>query len=307
MANHGTAPAADRPHASNGSTARRNGLRDFLRTRRARLSPEDVGMPAAGRRRTPGLRREEVAVLAGVGVSWYTWLEQGRDINVSAEVLDAVARALRLSEPERQHLYRLAGLNPPQVRPAAPRLPVEPSLQRLLDGWSPKPAYVLDRHWYFIATNAAAREIFGLTSRDHNCLIAFFTNDRYRGAVRNWAEMAPQVVGQFRHDAGRHPDDPAFARLAERVSAVSPEFAELWARHDVSPVAQGIKALRHPEAGELTFEYTSLPLPHRPDDRLLLHNPAPGTGTAARLERWMAAVETARPDASPAGERAEAG
>ncbi|XVQ14325.1 helix-turn-helix transcriptional regulator [Spirillospora sp. CA-255316] len=265
---------------------RREELRDFLRNRRGRLTPADVGMPPAGRRRTPGLRREEVAVLAGVGVSWYTWLEQGRDIKVSDSVLDAVARALRLDEAEREHLYLLAGLNPPRAE-AEPAVPVTPELQRVLDAWAPRPGYVRDPRWNFIAINAAARAVFGYGDTDHNCLVTFFTNARYRALHTHWEQAAPGVVARFRADAARHPDDAGFAELIDGMLAASPEFAALWARHDVSSGGQAIKAVRHPDVGELVFESTVLPLPDRPGHHLVLHNPKPGSETAARLERLM--------------------
>ncbi|MWA02287.1 helix-turn-helix domain-containing protein [Actinomadura sp. LD22] len=266
---------------------RREEMRDFLRTRRARLTPADVGMPDAGRRRTPGLRREEVAVLAGVGVSWYTWLEQGRDIKVSGEVLDAIARALRLDAAEREHLYLLAGLNPPRAE-AGPAVPITPELQRPLDAWSPRPAYVRDRHWNFVAINDAARAVFGFGDTDHNCLVSFFTNARYRDMHIEWAAAAPNVVARFRADAARYPDDPEFGRIAADMIAASPEFAELWPRHEVSSATQAVKGVRHPEAGEMVFEGTLLPLADRPGTHLVLQNPRPGTGTMERLERLMA-------------------
>ncbi|RSN71362.1 helix-turn-helix transcriptional regulator [Actinomadura sp. WAC 06369] len=275
------------PETSSGGDRRRAELRDFLRTRRARVTPADVGMPSGGRRRTPGLRREEVAVLAGVGVSWYTWLEQGRDIKVSEDVLDAVARALRLDRAEREHLYLLAGLNPPRAA-AGPAVPVTPELRRLLDAWSPRPAYIRGRHWDLVAINDAAREVFGYGDTDHNCLVTFFTSMRYRRQHLHWEAAAPGVVGRFRADAARHPDDPEFARIVADLGTVSPEFAELWARHEVSTGAQAVKAVLHPEAGELVFESTLLPLADRPGQDLVLHNPRPGTGTEERLERLMA-------------------
>ncbi|HEU5028672.1 MAG TPA: helix-turn-helix transcriptional regulator [Spirillospora sp.] len=271
---------------SSASGRRRGEMRDFLRTRRARLTPADVGMPDAGRRRTPGLRREEVAVLAGVGVSWYTWLEQGRDIKVSEEVLDAIARALRLDPAEREHLYLLAGLNPPR-REAGPAAPITPELRRVLDAWSPRPAYVRDRYWNFIAINDAARAVFGFGDVDHNCLVSFFTNVRYRDMHTHWAEAAPGVVARFRGDAARYPDDPEFGRIADDMIAASAEFAGLWERHEVSGEAQAVKGVRHPEVGEMVFEGTVLPLADRPGQHLVLHNPRPGTGTQERLERLM--------------------
>ncbi|MFC0623614.1 helix-turn-helix transcriptional regulator [Kribbella deserti] len=262
---------------------RRDELRDFLRSRRARLTPEDVGMATVGRRRTPGLRREEVAVLAGVGVSWYTWLEQGRDINVSAEVLDAISRALRLSDPERSHLYVLAGLNPP--RPVSREATVTPELRQLLDAWSPRPAMLLDNYWNLLAINDAARLIFGYDDADHNCLVSFFTNPRYRVMHSEWASIAPGVVAAFRADAAHAPDDPEFARVISELSAISPEFVAHWARHDVGDHSQSTKAVKHPEVGDLIFDRTTLVVADRPDWRLELYNPRPGTESLVRLEQ----------------------
>lgn len=255
-------------------SSRREQLRDFLRSRRARLTPDDVGMAPGGKRRTPGLRREEVAVLAGVGVSWYTWLEQGRDINVSAEVLDAIARVLRLTEAERAHLYLLAGLNPPAA--AAWAGTVTPELRRLLDTWAP-PALLRDRYWNLVAVNDAARTVFGLDGG--NCLVAFFTNDRYRDMHVEWAAVAPSVVAAFRADAAHAPDDPEFARVIDDLRSVSPEFAALWARHDVGVPKQAVKAIRHPASGELFFDMTTLAAVDHPGWYLELYNlvvPHPG-------------------------------
>lgn len=255
------------------TSASREQLRDFLRTRRARLTPTDVGIPSAGRRRTPGLRREEVALLAGVGVSWYTWLEQGRDITVSADVLDAVGRALRLTEPERVHLYLLAGLNPPPAS-AARDGEVAPELRRLLDAWLPRPAVLRDRYWNLLAVNDAARTVLGYDDTDHNCLFTFFTNARYRALHVQWAAVAPAVVAAFRADAAHFPGDAEFERVIDSLRAVSPEFAELWARHDVGAPTQVVKAVRHPEDGDVVFDLTTLAVADRPDLLLELYNPS---------------------------------
>nr|WP_232328378.1 helix-turn-helix transcriptional regulator [Kibdelosporangium sp. MJ126-NF4] len=256
-------------------------IREFLRSRRSRLSPQDVGMPTTSSRRTPGLRREEVAVLAGVGVSWYTWLEQGREINVSADVLDAVARALRLDAVEREHLYLLAGLNPPPALPSDDEVSAE--LRRVIDGWLPRPAYVIDRHWNLVAVNRAARLVFGYDQGGGNCLVSFFTDPCHRAAVRDWENGARAIVGQFRADAARYPDDPEFGRLAERMRETSPAFAEIWAQHPVGSAGSGVKAM-----GELVFEYATLPLPDLPGHRLLLYTPVQGTATESRLAALLA-------------------
>ncbi|WP_246090394.1 helix-turn-helix transcriptional regulator [Nonomuraea deserti] len=265
---------------------RRTELRDFLRSRRARLAPADVGMPEAGRRRTPGLRREEVAVLAGVGVSWYTWLEQGRDITVSSEVLDAISGALRLDEAERRHLYLLAGLNPPPGTAAAAESVTE-ELRRVIDAWSPRPAYIMDRHWNFVAVNDAARAVFGYGRTDHNCLVAYFTNERFRAMSLDWAQHAADVAGRFRADAAQYPDDPEFERIACELVAASPEFTDIWARHDVTAGNSAVKSIRHPDAGDLCFEALKMPLDDHPGLHLVLHNPRPGTGTESRLAKLV--------------------
>ncbi|MFI5938715.1 helix-turn-helix transcriptional regulator [Streptomyces uncialis] len=266
-------------------------IRAFLRSRRSRLTPEEVGMPSGGGRRSPGLRREEVAVLAGVGVSWYTWLEQGRAINVSAGVLDAVARVLRLTPAEREHLYLLAGQNPPQAPVGAGSVP--PGLRRVIDSWLPRPAYVIDRHWNLIAVNRAARLVFGYGDGDHNCLVSFFVNVRHRSTQACREDAARAMAGQFRADAARYPDDPEFERMAAELCSVSPEFADVWAGHDIGSAAQGVKVIEHPGAGQLAFEYTTLPLPDLPGHRLLLYVPPPGTGTESRLASLLTGSQSA--------------
>lgn len=231
-------------------------------------------------------------MIAGVGVSWYTWLEQGRDIRVSAQVLDAVSRALRLDGHERAYLHRLAGLNPPT--PAAGSVPaINPELRRMLDAWLPRPAYILDRHWGLAAINATAREVFGLGDQDHNCLVSFFTSSRYRAAYTDWERVAPDIVAHFRADAAWHQEDQEFHRLAAELSLVSEEFARLWARHEVSERTQGTKLLTHPALGALHFEYTRLPLPDHSGHRMILHNAIPGTGTEEKLPRLAKLAEAA--------------
>lgn len=268
---------------------RRVEMREFLRSRRARVAPEDVGMPGGGGRRTPGLRREEVAVLAGVGVSWYTWLEQGREINVSGDVLDAVARVLQLAPAEREHLYLLAGLNPPQSPPVGPDDRVPDALRRVIDGWLPRPAYIIDRHWNLVAVNRAARVVFGYDEGTHNCLVNFFTNARYRAELDRWQDAARAIVGQFRADAARYPDDPEFGRIADDMCAANPAFAEVWAERPVGSATHGVKVLDNPEVGLLSFEYTTLPLPELPGSRLLLHTPMADGRTAGRVAALLEA------------------
>ncbi|MFC8734614.1 helix-turn-helix transcriptional regulator [Luteimicrobium sp. NPDC057192] len=278
------------PHTSgtDAAAARRAELRDFLRTRRARVSPADVGLPDAGRRRTPGLRREEVAVLAGVGASWYQWLEQGRDIQVSPQVLDAVARVLLLSSAERRHLYALAGLNPPAAEVDGDARGVGEGLMRLLDSWMPSPAHVMDRYWNCVMYNEASAAVLGMRPDiPQNCMVAFFTDDLYRSRAVNWEANAGSVVAQFRAACTANPGDDGYAAVVEELRETSPEFVERWAQHDVASPGFLAKELEHPVLGTLFVEATQLQVPARPDLSLVLHNPVPGTGTREKLERLL--------------------
>lgn len=260
---------------------RREELKQFLRTRRERLRPEDVGIAPGARRRTPGLRREEVAMLAGIGASWYTWLEQGRDIKVSEQVLDAISRTLRLDAVERDHLYQLVGMNPPQR--TADETPGTAQLTALLEGWMPSPAYVIDRCWNIVGTNRAAELVFGFREGDTNCLVAFFTNPAFRARHRYWDEIAPGLVSEFRRDAARYPDDPEFTRISGLLTEESADFAALWSRYEITAANQGVKAIDHPRAGCLIFEHSVLEIPDRPGVRLMLHTAQAGTDTRERV------------------------
>jgi transcriptional regulator with XRE-family HTH domain len=269
-------------------TERRDDLREFLMARRARVSPEEAGLPAGPRRRTPGLRREEVAVLAGVGVSWYQWLEQGRDITVSPQVLDAVARVLRLNEAERRHLYVLAGLNPPLPSDGQDG-PVAADLLRVIEAWMPKPAHIVDRYWNLVAANEAARLVLGFTDdQDQNCLVSFFTDQMYQTRYADWQQVARVVVANYRGEMTEHPGDLGYTLVVDGLLRISAEFAELWARQEAQPGGTLIKHLEHPLAGTLVYESVGLRLPQRPDLKLQLHNPCADTDTAARVERLLA-------------------
>jgi transcriptional regulator with XRE-family HTH domain len=264
---------------------RRHELRDFLRSRRARLTPSDVGLAVDGRRRTPGLRREEVAVLANVGLSWYTWLEQGKDINVSERVLDAVSQALRLSHAERAHLYHLAGL-PPPVRVAEPFGPDVRGLRMLAEGWSPNPAYVLDRHWNVVAANVVAQRSFNLAAPHENCLHSFFLESGVTEFYPQEEQLARELVAQLRAQVARYPDDRVLEQLVLELSANSDRFVALWELQELVETPLRSLWFRHPVAGVLSFEQMSLTPVDRPDHRLMLYTPDPESDTAERLA-WL--------------------
>ncbi|MER6097468.1 helix-turn-helix transcriptional regulator [Streptomyces sp. NPDC001728] len=270
-------------------------LREFLMSRRARVSPAEAGLPDGGaRRRTPGLRREEVAVLAGVGVSWYQWLEQGRDITVSPQVLDSVARVLRLSPAERRHLYVLAALNPPAPQTAPEDRDMCEGLRRLIDAWMPYPAHIMDAYWNTILYNDAASIVLGMRPEiSQNCLVNFFTDPLYRARVGYWEGLAPRVVAQFRSACSECPDDEGFRAVVEELKELSPEFVELWERRDILPGGQNRKELTHPLVGALFVEATQLRVPARPDLVIVMHTPLPEAGTAEKLE-WLVSPEGRR-------------
>ncbi|BAC73300.1 MULTISPECIES: helix-turn-helix transcriptional regulator [Streptomyces] len=274
-------------------THRLRELREFLMSRRARVTPVEAGLPDGGaRRRTPGLRREEVAVLAGVGASWYQWLEQGRDISVSPQVLDAVARVLRLSNAERRHLYVLAGLNPPAPEPAS-RDDCE-GLRRLIDTWMPYPAHIMDIYYNCVMYNDAAGVVLGMRPENtQNCLIDFFTDQLYRGRSHSWERNARTVVAQFRATCSACPDDEGFQQVLAQAKAASEEFAALWDERDIQDAGLIRKELEHPVVGLLCVESTAMKVPARPDLTVVLHTPLPEANTAAKLE-WLASPEGRR-------------
>ncbi|MFF4099494.1 helix-turn-helix transcriptional regulator [Streptomyces sp. NPDC001903] len=264
-------------------------------SRRARVTPTEAGLPDGGaRRRTPGLRREEVAVLAGVGVSWYQWLEQGRDITVSPHVLDSVGRVLKMSSAERRHLYVLAGLNPPALEVAPADRDMCQGLKRLIDAWMPFPAHIMDVYWNTVLYNDAAALVLGMRPEIvQNCLIAFFTDPIYKARSRHWEENACNVVAQYRAASSEWPEDEGFRAVIEEARELSPEFAVLWDQRDIRPGGQMRKEIEHPVVGTLFVESTQLRVPARPDLSIVLHTPLPATDTAEKLE-WLTSAEGRR-------------
>ena len=262
--------------------ARRTELAAFLRSRRAQLSPADVGLPegsASGRRRTPGLRREEVAQLSGVGVTWYTWLEQGREISASAQVVDALARALLLTSDQHRHLRELAGL--PAPVPPAPADDMLPRLQRLVDANAPNPASVYDEHFDYLVWNepyARVRHDPGtLPASRRNMLWMMFTDPDNRARMVYWESAARAVLSQFRAAFGRHPDDPRFAELVAALTESSPQFRDWWAEYPVRYFRPATIAIKHPEAGLIQLEMFQLRLVDQPDLVMVVQVPATTT------------------------------
>ena len=253
-----------------------NSLGAYLRNRRTKLDPASFGIPV-GRRRTPGLRREEVAHRANISATWYTWLEQGRGGSASADVLDRIARALTLTEVEREHLFLLGLGRQPEVRYRGIDA-ITPRLQRLLDTLTYSPAIVRTATWDVVAWNHAAAAVLtdygALPLSQRNILRMIFCDAGVRAAQPEWQAVARFVVGAFRIDAARAGADAEVAPLVDELCRSSPEFASLWRDNDVQTHGDGMKHLRHPKLGLVALEYSAFAVDGRPDLSLIVYNPA---------------------------------
>jgi transcriptional regulator with XRE-family HTH domain len=270
--------------------SRRKEFGDFLRSRRERLTPAAVGQPSGFRRRTPGLRREEVALLAGVGTTWYTWLEQGRDVQASVEVLNALAEALRLDRAERQHLFVLADRPSPETRATGPEA-VPGAVVRMLNSMTDQPAYVLGRRWDILAWNRAAEIVYGpygrLADEKRNALHLLFADPAHRRLLVDWDVVARASLAMFRADYAHYAGDPDFERLVAELTRESPEFAQWWPQREVAHPLAGKKRIDHPIAGRMLFEYSKFVAGDSPDMKLIVFTPVDDEGTIEKLERLL--------------------
>jgi transcriptional regulator with XRE-family HTH domain len=258
------------------STSRRAELGEFLKARRAQVTPEAVGLPPGGRRRTPGLRREELAQLAGVGVTWYTWLEQGRSINVSGQVLDAVATTLGLNDLERAHLYSLAEATP--VRPKTGVCADELVLAEILAALDPLPALITNRRFDILQPNKAYEDLFHdwhtLPCIHKNLLWCIVTEPLARKQLLNYDTEVPYLVARMRSAYVEHIGDPDWETDLDRLRKLSPEFEQLWSKHEVADGEPRLRRVLHPVAGELSFTVTELAVPAHADLMLFVETPA---------------------------------
>jgi transcriptional regulator with XRE-family HTH domain len=253
-----------------------NRLGVYLKDRRTRLDPAALGF-STGRRRTSGLRREEVAQRASISPTWYTWLEQGRGGAPSAEVLNRIASALMLTDREREHLFLLGLGRPPEVRYKAAAEGVTPRLQRLLDALEGSPALVKTATWDIVAWNRAAAVVLtdysALPPGQRNILRLMFGNSKVRAAQHDWDNIARFVVGAFRVDAARAGAVSEVSELVDELCTISPEFAAFWRENDVDVHGDGIKRLQHPVLGAIELEYSAFAVDGRPDLGMIVHNP----------------------------------
>jgi transcriptional regulator with XRE-family HTH domain len=270
---------------------RRQELRDFLKTRRARVSPTDVGLVVAGRRRTSGLRREDVASLAGVSATWYTWLEQGRPVKASSQLLENLARIFRLSPTEQLQLFHLAARQPP-LNPEPRREQVSPLMERLMAQMGTIPAFILGRRWDVLASNQAFRALYlfdfdSLPPNERNILWFFFAHPAAR-SLDNWEARARGALARFRVDYGRHAGDPDFIELVDRLKAVSLEFAEWWPSQEVSPLSEGRSEFMH---GSIFADHITLLMAENIDLKLTLV--IPDSASLGKIDKLLAVARPA--------------
>jgi transcriptional regulator with XRE-family HTH domain len=278
----------DQPLVDGASQLRREELASFLRSRRERISPVQVGLPNYGRRRTPGLRREEVAQLAGVGVTWYTWLEQGRPINVSEQVLEAISRVLMLDPHERSHLFVLAGASLPEFETECQGLPA--AIPMILEKLHPYPAMVTNGRFDILSYNRAYTALIGdldsLPFDQRNSLWLVCTSPVMREVIFDRDEALRRLVAQYRANMADHVGEPAWRCLVNRLHEVSPEFARLWSHHEVAAPENFVKHMKHPELGVLNVRLTNLWVAPRVGLRLVTYSPEDEetSGALARVD-----------------------
>ncbi|MDG0872093.1 helix-turn-helix transcriptional regulator [Paenibacillus thiaminolyticus] len=267
-------------------------LSEFLRAKRAQILPQSVGLPAGTRRRTPGLRREEVAQLAGVSTTWYTWLEQGRDIQVSASVLDNVAEALKLTVDERKYLYALAlegGAGPAVREEEEPQ--ISPALQRILQELRHCPTIVSDRRCHIVGWNEAASHVFldftVIPPEERNMIRLLFTRKEFQSLAVNWEHFVKGFLSIFRAYYGQYVEDGWYDRFLEEMKEVHPDFQRLWNQSQVSTAPEVVIEFRHARAGKMLFHLTSLQVQGDADLRCSIYTPAPESSTEFKLVKLM--------------------
>lgn len=262
-------------------------LADFLKTRRAKILPSQVGLSSATRRRTPGLRREEVAQLAGIGITWYTWLEQGRTIHVSTQVIESLSRVLLLDKQERIHFYLLANQPLPADIPGYQGT-ASPILQHVLDSLIFCPSLVADQRWNVIAWNEAACLVLGdfskMNVRERNIVWAMFTDNKYKQLFVDWNLHAKGLLGRFRSTCGQYIEDSWLAQFIDDLKMQSTEFNLWWPLHEIQSNSEVYKQLNHPIAGTLDFEVSNFDVSDNSGLKMIVHTPLSGTDTAAKMK-----------------------
>lgn len=262
-------------------------LSEFLKSRRAKISPEQVGLPQSSRRRTPGLRREEVALLSGISLTWYTWLEQGRPIQVSDQVIESLSRTLFLNDEEEDYLRMLT--THPTKLPKNALATVRPTLQHILNSMQYCPSLITDQFLNVLAWNKASLVLLGdfesMNERDRNMVWAMFTDHRFRSLYENWDKQAMGLIGRFRLIRGQHVDNEWLSEFIKDLKEASQEFKSWWSLHDVMNNDDVYKILNHPELGRLEFEVCNFDMADDSGLKMIVHTPKDGTDTDLKIRK----------------------
>ncbi|MED4210686.1 helix-turn-helix transcriptional regulator [Priestia megaterium] len=270
---------------------RRRELGDFLKVRRERLSPGDFNLPIGARRRAKGLRREEVSQLAGIGVTWYTWLEQGRDIQVSSEVLEAISRIFTLNKEEKEHLFLLGNQPLPSTTVQNERENIDRVVKNLLSQLGHCPAYVTDEKLNIVDWNKAAIKVFGdfneMDERNRNAVWRCFTSKEYQNLFQNWEDHAQRLIAQFRLAYTRFVGDEWFKTIISELSEESPHFYEWWSNHEVLGTPCGKKTIIHPVVGEMIMDHITLQVYDAPELKVTVYQPRQENETEEKMERLL--------------------
>ncbi|MFD0436235.1 helix-turn-helix transcriptional regulator [Streptomyces chartreusis] len=297
-----TTATADASHGTGASAIRRHELAAFLRHRREHIAPEQVGLPRGSRRRTPGLRREEVAQLAAVGVTWYTWLEQARDIQVSVQVLDALARTLMLDPSERSHLFQLAGAVDPTPATACPS--VTPAMRAVLERLEPYPACLQNSRYDILAHNRTYGlllcDLEAVPPEDRNCMILSYTNQDWQSSIVHLEETQRLMAARFRAAMAGHLGEPAWKMLLGRLRTESPAFREVWERHEVVSHRSKRKEFLNRHVGRILVDHTDLWLSPDVGPRMVTYVPADEESAVRLGKLHEIALQGARGTARPA-------
>ncbi len=265
-------------------------LADFLKNRRSKILPSQVGLSVTSRRRTSGLRREEVAQLAGIGLTWYTWLEQGRNIHVSSSVIESLCRVLLLDKNERRHLYLLADQTIP-IDAREYKSKVDPALQHVLDSLVFCPSLIMDQRWNVIAWNKEACLLFGdfadMNVRERNVVWSMFTNKDFKQLFSDWSLYAKRLLGAFRASCGQYVEDPWLVQFIDDLKIQSTEFTALWSLHEIESTCEKYKKLNHPTVGILDFEVNNFEVSDNKGLKMIVHVPLHGTDTAEKIKSLL--------------------
>ena len=270
---------------------RRRELGDFLKVRRERLSPGDFNLPIGARRRAKGLRREEVSQLAGIGITWYTWLEQGRDIQVSSEVLEAISRIFTLNKEEKEHLFLLGNQPLPSTTVQNERENIDRVVNNLLSQLGHCPAYVTDEKLNIVDWNKAAMMVFGdfneMDERNRNAVWRCFTSKEYQKLFQNWEDHAQRLIAQFRLAYTRFVGDEWFKTIINELSKESPQFYEWWSNHEVLGTPCGKKTIIHPVVGEMIMDHITLQVYDAPELKVTIYQPRQENKTEERMKQLL--------------------